>query len=623
MLKTMRKNLKTLSITLWLVIASFILFIFIDWGAGRYLGVSREDVVAKVGDDYIDVKTYEESLRNRLMAISRRSPNMRLTRGAIERLGIPESVLSDLIRDRIIKQRAHELNIVVTDQEVADYIIHMPVFQKDGKFVGKEEYQRILAANGIPVDAFEEEVRSIIYQEKLFNVVTAGVMVSGDEVKRAYRYEREAVELEYVYVPFADIEVDQPTEQEIKAHFEANKTKYIIPEKRRGKYVILKVSDFEDKVRVSLDKVKKYYRDNIDLYTEPEKFHIFKIYVKKENKKKIDKALEELKAGRPFEEVARAYSDGIKAQQGGDWGEITLSMLQPVEQEWVRRARTGAISPVLELPGGYEIIKLAKRIPAKERPLEEVRASIEKILKRKEAQKLVSEKAAELAEKAKKKKSLEKAAKEMGFQVKDTGLLEAGDTLEGDPFGNISKALFSLKKGEVSDPINLLLAQAVVQLEEIAPARPAKYEEVAEKIKEELIQARKKEKARKIIEEFLKGGQLPPVAEHNTVTFYYRKPLGNIKPSRFLDRLVLDAKDGEWIKPVEIQDGLLCFKVLRRSGFDEKEFEKKKEEIKNRLLEQRKQLFYQAYVSKLMKEAKVEINTRVYQKVKDMILGRF
>ncbi len=623
MLKAMRKNLKTLSITLWLVIASFILFIFIDWGAGRYLGVSREDVVVTVGDEYIDVKTFEDALTFQLMNISKRNPNARLTRGAIERFGVPQAVLSQLVRDAVIREKAHDLNLTVTDQEVADYIMTMPAFQRNGKFVGKEEYHRILAYNGIPVERFEESIRNFLYQQKLYNVITAGIVVGEDEVKEAFRRQNEVVELEYVYVNFDDIEVKEPTEQEIRAHFSANKNKYIIPEKRKAKYVVLNQRDFEGKVSVTFDKIKKYYRDNIDMFTEPERFHIFKIYVKKENRSKLEKALEELKAGKSFEEVAKKYSEGIKAQSGGDWGELTASQLQDVELQWVRTAREGSFSPILELPGGYEIIKLAKRIPQHERPLEEVRTSIERVLKAQEAQRLMVETAKELSKKAKDEKDLEKVAKEMGFEVKVSDYLEPGDTLPEDPLGSLSRVVFQLEKRDVSDPILLFNGVGVAQLIEIKPPRPAKYEEVAEKIKEELKIARKQKKALEIIENFKMGKELPSIAVHKKESFNYGKALGNIKPSEYLDSLIMRAPIGKWSEPVRIERGVFCFRVLKRSGVDAEQYAKKKAEIKSKLLEEKRNRFFQSYLTNLMREMKVRINPDVYNKVKDMVLSRF
>ena len=56
MLRTMRENLKSLSVILWLVIAAFILSVFVTWGMkGQYGGGDMgRNVVATVDGEPID-----------------------------------------------------------------------------------------------------------------------------------------------------------------------------------------------------------------------------------------------------------------------------------------------------------------------------------------------------------------------------------------------------------------------------------------------------------------------------------------------------------------------------------------------------------------------------------------
>ena len=53
MLSTMRKNLKSLSWTLWLVILTFIGFIFVEWGSGRLDRFSGESDLLSINGEII------------------------------------------------------------------------------------------------------------------------------------------------------------------------------------------------------------------------------------------------------------------------------------------------------------------------------------------------------------------------------------------------------------------------------------------------------------------------------------------------------------------------------------------------------------------------------------------
>ena len=65
MLKTMRKNVKSLAPTLWIVIATFIIAIFAVWGgAGRLGEKARSETVATVGGEKISMNAYFNVLRH-------------------------------------------------------------------------------------------------------------------------------------------------------------------------------------------------------------------------------------------------------------------------------------------------------------------------------------------------------------------------------------------------------------------------------------------------------------------------------------------------------------------------------------------------------------------------------
>lgn len=80
-----------------------------------------------------------------------------------------------------------------------------------------------------------------------------------------------------------------------------------------------------------------------------------------ETKNKISAALDELKSGKSFEEVAKKYSDGESAQDGGKLGWFSANQMLPEIVEPVFALKKGERSEIIESSLGYHIIEMEDR----------------------------------------------------------------------------------------------------------------------------------------------------------------------------------------------------------------------------------------------------------------------
>ncbi|MCP2605102.1 SurA N-terminal domain-containing protein, partial [Candidatus Aminicenantes bacterium AH-873-B07] len=114
MLKAMRRNLKALAPTLWLVIIAFIITIFAVWGgAGRIAGRRAVDYIAIVGKDKISTELYRKVLLQRLQNIKNQIEK-ELDRQLIEQLNLPQQILNQMIQEIVILHLAKELGVSAT-----------------------------------------------------------------------------------------------------------------------------------------------------------------------------------------------------------------------------------------------------------------------------------------------------------------------------------------------------------------------------------------------------------------------------------------------------------------------------------------------------------------------------
>jgi len=286
MLKSMRKNLKSLAPVLWGVIIAFIISIFAVWGGAGRLGESRNsNTIATIGNKKISADTYIQNLRQRLEMFKK--DYKELDANFIQQLNIPQQVLEQIIQRTILSQKAKELGIRASDEEISEKVKSFPVFQKDGKFVGFEEYKQILDYNRISASEFEKSLINDIIVQKIILVLTAGIAVSEKELWENYKKTNESAQLEYIMIEKSKMELkEEPGSIELRKFFTENREKYEVPEKRTADYLFFKTEELKKEIALSDTEIEKYYKNNLSQFTEPEKIKASRIFLPYESKEK-------------------------------------------------------------------------------------------------------------------------------------------------------------------------------------------------------------------------------------------------------------------------------------------------------------------------------------------------
>ncbi len=161
------------------------------------------------------------------------------------------------------------------------------------------------------------------------------------------------------------LEKDEPivvTEQEMKDYYEKNKRRYEVKEMVKAGHILIRVkkdaTDAEKKA--ALEKAKK---------------------IAKEAKKK----------GADFRQLAIKYSEGPTGPKGGDLGFFTRGRMAPEFEKAAFALKPGQISDPVLTTFGYHIIKVYERREAGQKPFEEVKDSIEKLLRSRQKRKRKAE----------------------------------------------------------------------------------------------------------------------------------------------------------------------------------------------------------------------------------------
>jgi peptidyl-prolyl cis-trans isomerase SurA len=144
--------------------------------------------------------------------------------------------------------------------------------------------------------------------------------------------------------------------------------------------------EVKSKIIIRDEKIKEYYEAHKKDFSSPGEVHLATIFLKKEESeptgeegKELQKAkeiLSKLKQGADFGSLAKEYSEGPGAQDGGDLGFFRTSQLDTVLSKTVNSLPVGGVSEPIIRDGGVQIIKVLEKREAGLRPLSQVKEQI-------------------------------------------------------------------------------------------------------------------------------------------------------------------------------------------------------------------------------------------------------
>ena len=399
--------------------------------------------------------------------------------------GTAQRVMEAMVSRRLLETEVRQSNYNFSKDFLIDQLKEQ--FKDDqGKFDAERwnawvQYTNETAGhswNGVYQDMANQLRRQLVVSE-----ATASARVPEKELKRQFEDAHTKLDLKYVQIAPAIT----PTDEEIKARYDADPSAYDIPAKRTADFVAL-----------SLRPPKPALADEI-----------------------IQKA----RAGEDFAELAKANSSGVDAAEGGDMGWMTKTPQTPAHQEPLFALKPGEVSGLVEGPGGqYFIYKVEEERQSEitgERDVKARRIVLNPKLSPEERTAL-DEKAKGIMEAAKAAGDLAAAATEAGLELQTSGLFGPDSrTIENIPSEDVFRfraAVSELGQGVVSDVIACQANLYVAKVVELTQPEPQPFETVKDAVREDTIEAARRsteyiEKCRQLAEE-IKGkvtvlGEIP------------------------------------------------------------------------------------------------------------------
>ncbi|MDD2464195.1 MAG: SurA N-terminal domain-containing protein [Desulfobulbus sp.] len=625
MLNIIRKNAQSLVIQAVVVI---IAIVFIFWGVGSKLKNSSNAMAVVNGKEigYVEFKqSYERAVERYKEQFGGQLPDKFL-----EGIHLKEQVLDQLVQRELLRQGAETIGIRVSKEATQRKIRTMPVFNQSGQF-DLNQYRAVLERNRLSPKTFEGGIHDDLLISRATESVGSFAEMPKAEMGHWLEYIDQEIKLAYAVITSEQYRSQvSVTDEALHTWFEAHKLNYKTAPETKLAYLSFAFADSAKPEAVTEAAMRIYYQEHLAEYQVPERRRARHILIrvdegasadaKAAKKTEAERLLQQIHQGADFAATAKKFSEDGSKERGGDLGFFSRGQMVPTFERSAFLLNVGEVSPVVESPFGYHIIKLEEVQPEKTRSFAETSQTIRQHLAQKEAQAVAFKEASSTYEDIIRAGSLVKFSEKGGASILHTEFFTQ-DAPPKMPMANDSaflQAAFALRKGELSSIVETSSGYVIIFAEDIkAPSIP-ELTTVRERVVGDYTKEKSVELARASAEAYLKKaketGNWPEGLEKKESAYVKRIGSANGVPENI--RKEAFARLGLGSFPDAVLSEEASFSIYQildsRTGKSELDGGKRKN-LEQQLLAAQKNILLTSWLGQLRKEAKIWINTQMLQ----------
>ena len=625
----MRKHTKSILIK---IMVGLIAVVFVFWGIYSFRE-KRGSKVAYVNGDLITGQEYALRYRELLDSLQQQYKEY-WNDNLIKVFRVKERALDSLIDELLIRQESENLGLGVTDDEVSDTILSAPAFQEGGKF-DMSKYRSILRYNRMEPAQFESRVKSDLLSEKINRFIGSFFPITENEIMDYYAYQKEKINIAFLTFDSKDFkEKVEIKEDGKKEYYEKNKERYELPPQIKIAYLVIDPADYIDKATVEEREISDFYELNKSSFEEPKKVKARHILLEvpkdassQEDEKIKEKALDILKKaknGDDFSELAKKYSEGPTASEGGDLGYIVKGQMVKPFEEAVFSLKKGEIGGPVRTRFGWHIVKVEDIKDAVHKTLPEVRDEIVSTIKKDISRDMARERTLALMDQMPYDINLVNYAAQNGLTATTSDFFPKNGAIPGlGADEKLQQSISSLEKGEVSEVIEHNEKFYIIQIVDTRDSRIPEMFEIADQLQKdytEYLSFITTEKEAKDYLEELKGGadwsesaKKKGLVIEETGFFSREETVPKIGNSPIISEAAFSLSP-EKIYPdrvLELNNKVYIIKWLGKKDIDIDDFNKEKEAFQKTLISAKRGMVSGAWLQSLKDEAEIKIITPI------------
>ena len=341
----------------------------------------QDNVVITVNDKEITLFEFQEEFSNKLAEfqdlLGDEVPEV------LEQT-IKESAGEDLIIRVLLLDYLSNNGYRVSPEYVAELIRTNESFQLGGVFI-RENYEAILASQGVSVDQFENDLRLQLEINQLRRGLIETAFMTNAEFTQFIELQMQERSGQMLIIDssrFKDqVNVDP---SEVNDYYQNNIDLFQSDEELDVEYLEINIEDVAQQVQFSGDEIRDYYENNLDRFVSNEERKSSHILVAIDEDTTDEQAAELIKEiqtkleTETFEELAKQYSDDPgSAAQGGDLGWAETGLFVPEFESALFSMNVGDTSEVVKTDFGYHLIRMDDIKPGQQQAFEDIEYELE------------------------------------------------------------------------------------------------------------------------------------------------------------------------------------------------------------------------------------------------------
>jgi peptidyl-prolyl cis-trans isomerase D len=344
---------------------------FAVWGIGDMFSGRSSTAVATVGGTTIEQTEFQRDYNNFI-----RRQGKDFTAEQARRANLGSLMLQQNIAQLALDNEARELRMTVSDDTVSEQIRAIPDFAGISGTFDRAVFQQKVSQIGYSEQGFIEAVRHDLTRTQLQHAAQAGFQVPIGYARALFAYYTEVRAAEYVTVDAKALPpIAPPPDAVLAAYVKAHTDRFSTPEYRDVTYAEIGADEMSKGVAVTDQQIQTAYDANKDKYVIPEKRDLEQIPFASQAEAQAARA--KIAAGTSFAEIAAAR--GLK-QSDLELGARIAADLDPAEAKAVFVLPDAGVTEPVQVPFGWVLVRVVKITPGQITTLDQVKDEIKKAL---------------------------------------------------------------------------------------------------------------------------------------------------------------------------------------------------------------------------------------------------
>ena len=172
------------------VLIAIIIVPFVFWGMGSVFSGGNTNNIAKINNEAISTQDFMKYINQTRMDVEYIKKNINNN--------VIENIISKIVSIKLLDMEINDLNILISDKDLAEKIKNNEVFLDDKKKFSRIKYEKFLLENNLTAPVFEIRFKNDELKKKLFTYVGGGIKSPYFLNNKIYISKTKEVEIDYL-----------------------------------------------------------------------------------------------------------------------------------------------------------------------------------------------------------------------------------------------------------------------------------------------------------------------------------------------------------------------------------------------------------------------------------------